>query len=380
MSGPVLTDEIVGQLYDCVLNPDGWRDLLAQCAQLVGGDTAVVYVRAGGKGKAGKVLTSAGCDFDARVGRYLSYYEPRSPLIPIYRQLPTAKVHALGEYAFSATYRRTEFYHDWIRPQGWADMVGSHLVRSPELYAWMSIRRGEGRKTYSSREIRDAGRLAGHLGRAIKLRSRFETECANADSLRGSLQQVGFGILIVDVCAKVLMANGAAETILGLGRGLKNRRGALVCEVPRESSALHDAIRAAAQGLATHPPAATDFTVSRGDGQRPLVVHILPVGSAWSGFAPPRAAAAVFVIDPHVSIDQIDGLSAAYSLTPGERRVLAEIVQCTGLVEAAAKLQVAIPTARTHLQNIFAKTDTSNQAELIRLALTSSLAPVVRRP
>jgi len=43
------------------------------------------------------------------------------------------------------------------------------------------------------------------------------------------------------------------------------------------------------------------------------------------------------------------------------------------LVEAAAKLRIAMPTVRTHLQRIFSKTGTGNQAELVRLVVKSSL-------
>jgi DNA-binding CsgD family transcriptional regulator len=196
------------------------------------------------------------------------------------------------------------------------------------------------------------------------------------------LELVGFGILIVDVNGQVLMANRAANAIIRKGDGLRCRRGQLVCEQPREASALHEAIRAAAQPLRAACWVAGDLCVSRGEAQRPFTVHVVPIPSvsAWNGFAPPSGVAAVFVIDPQVGTDDIEGLATAYSLTNAERRVLHEIVHCTGLVEAAAKLRIAVPTARTHLQNIFAKTNTSSQTELVRLVLTSTLGPVTASP
>ncbi|HXE87922.1 MAG TPA: LuxR C-terminal-related transcriptional regulator [Hyphomicrobiaceae bacterium] len=57
----------------------------------------------------------------------------------------------------------------------------------------------------------------------------------------------------------------------------------------------------------------------------------------------------------------------------GSPRVVAHIAAGRGLVEAAAKLRIAMPTVRTHLQRIFSKTGTGNQAELVRLVVKSSL-------
>jgi len=48
-------------------------------------------------------------------------------------------------------------------------------------------------------------------------------------------------------------------------------------------------------------------------------------------------------------------------------------VQGSGLVDTARTLRVAVPTARTHLQHIFEKTNVNSQAELVRLVMNSSL-------
>ena len=129
--GPEL-ESLIGQAYDCVLDPEGWGALLDACARFAGGDTAVVYVKPRASA-AGSLLTSRDFDLSYNVSRYLSYYEQRSPLIEFYARQPEGGARALGDYAFSAAYRETEFFQDWIRPQGFADMLGSHLVRGPQL-------------------------------------------------------------------------------------------------------------------------------------------------------------------------------------------------------------------------------------------------------
>jgi DNA-binding CsgD family transcriptional regulator len=372
-------EDIIDRVYESVLDPAGWEAVLASCARRLGGESAILYLKPH-LSRTAAFMVASGFDPNYRLSEYLSYYEARSPLIPFYKQTPVGEVRALGEYAFSAAYRETEFYQDWIRPQRIADFLGSHLVRTPELYAWFAVRRSDRRRTYSAAEIHAASCIAGHVARAIKLRFRIERERAPLDGLRRSLDAVGFGILIVSADGKVLMANRAADEVLRRADGVKAHFGKLICRRSRETAALHHAIRVDARTALVSRP--FGMHVSRGEGQRPYGVHVFPVTSptTWGSFAPTAAAAALFVIDPDVPIENVEGLSEAYALTAAERRVLREVVRCRGLVDAARRLGIGLSTARTHLQRIFSKTNTSSQAELIRLAMTASLAPILTGP
>jgi DNA-binding CsgD family transcriptional regulator len=48
-------------------------------------------------------------------------------------------------------------------------------------------------------------------------------------------------------------------------------------------------------------------------------------------------------------------------------RVLMMIVEIGGVPEVAEALGISVPTVRTHLQHIFAKTNTSRQADLVKI-------------
>jgi DNA-binding CsgD family transcriptional regulator len=84
--------------------------------------------------------------------------------------------------------------------------------------------------------------------------------------------------------------------------------------------------------------------------------------------------AALFLVDPELESQRgVDAVITAYRLTAAEGNVLREIFRCSGLLESADNLGITEATARTHLQHIFSKTDTRNQAELVRLVMRSSL-------
>jgi DNA-binding CsgD family transcriptional regulator len=367
-------DRLIGRAYDCLVEQDSWDSLLASCTELVGGDSAAIYVKPR-DGTAGALLASHGLEPSYKLTKYLSYYESRSPLIAHYRHKPEGHLSALGDYAFSSPYRETEYFQDWIRPQGFADMLGGHLVRTPQLYAWLGFRRTEKLGTYSHSQICVANRVAWHLSRVIKLGSKLGFDRDVANGIRESLEVVTFGVLIVDASGKVLTGNRAADTILKAGDGLKSRHGRLVCERLREGTALHDAIRAVAQPQSTRHQAVTDFRISRSVARVPLTIHVVPIPSisTWKGLAPPSSVAGLFLVDPLRGAADVDGFASAHGLTAAERRVLREVVQCGGLVDAAAKLRVTVPTARTQLQHIFRKTNAKSQAELVRLVMMSPL-------
>jgi DNA-binding NarL/FixJ family response regulator len=187
--------------------------------------------------------------------------------------------------------------------------------------------------------------------------------------LRETLDVLNFGVVVLNADAKVIMANRAAESIVRAGHGLRFDHGRLACARTQETSAIHHAIRNLGRGgtvMDLHVPS---------DGRRPLTVHIMPISSitAWKGFAPSTAVAAAFIVDPMNCTATVDAFAAAYGLTTSECRVLGEIATCEGLVQAARKLRITLPTAKTHLQHIFWKTSTSNQAELVQLLMKSSL-------
>lgn len=63
-----------------------------------------------------------------------------------------------------------------------------------------------------------------------------------------------------------------------------------------------------------------------------------------------------------------------FAITPAECRVLMLLVQGHSLSDAADWLGCSLPTVKTHLSRLFAKTSTKTQTQLVRLGMTA-LAP-----
>jgi DNA-binding CsgD family transcriptional regulator len=90
--------------------------------------------------------------------------------------------------------------------------------------------------------------------------------------------------------------------------------------------------------------------------------------SCRSATARYAAAAAVFVHRAAPDrIAPVEAISRHFSLTPAELRVLIAIVEVGGVPEVASVLGVSETTVRTHLRHLFEKTQTTRQADLVRL-------------
>jgi DNA-binding CsgD family transcriptional regulator len=82
--------------------------------------------------------------------------------------------------------------------------------------------------------------------------------------------------------------------------------------------------------------------------------------------------------------ESIDLLRCHFGLTPAEARLALHLVAGETLRSAEVKLSITYETGRTHLKNIFNKTGTCRQAELLVVILTALPgcvgAPIDRAP
>jgi DNA-binding CsgD family transcriptional regulator len=108
-----------------------------------------------------------------------------------------------------------------------------------------------------------------------------------------------------------------------------------------------------------------------------MLAHVLPLKQREArARVRPSAAAAIFVGAVSIGANGAEAMSVAYGLSPMETRVLTGLLAGQTLQQVAEVLGVARSTARTHLDNIFAKTGVARQADLIRMAM--QIATIVK--
>jgi DNA-binding CsgD family transcriptional regulator len=110
------------------------------------------------------------------------------------------------------------------------------------------------------------------------------------------------------------------------------------------------------------------------------IVHVLPLTSGVRRTAGVAHAATAAIFIRRAELDftaPIAGMVRRYRLTPAETKVLRALLEQAGMPSIAAAIGTSTSTVKTHLLNMFEKTGTSTQADLIKLALSFAdpLAP-----
>src|SRR5262249_58997898 len=101
---------------------------------------------------------------------------------------------------------------------------------------------------------------------------------------------------------------------------------------------------------------------------------------AEAGWLAARPSAILFITDPKATaLPSREDIRVLFDLTRAQSALAREILRGDGVQAAADRLNIARATARTHLLEIFQKTGTRRQAELVRVILERSLAPRAAR-
>lgn len=186
-----------------------------------------------------------------------------------------------------------------------------------------------------------------------------------------ALDLVGISALLVDGCGRILSANPSAWALLHQGSALAEAGGCLVARdqhvAARLSRKIHDATNGIGAGRSTARVGALDL--SGGDlaeGTTLLITPFVPARPARID-GPPLAL--VYIRTSPARVLSTILLRDLYGLT-GAQAAVAERLATGATLEAVAEtLEISLHTARSHLRQVFAKTGTARQSQLVSLLL-----------
>lgn len=179
------------------------------------------------------------------------------------------------------------------------------------------------------------------------------------------------GVVIVDDSGAVKLMNKEAERILAEDDGLGVSEGVIKGAVPKQNTKLYEGIRKAF--LREFDDEIVSFP--RLSGGRPYLV-LIP-GQRFSPEEKPEAIVLLVIDTEQRTKVSGDTLVRLYNLTPSETRVALMLIDGKRLDQIAEELDVAQTTVVFHLKNLFRKTDTNRQADLIRVLLSVPLRTAV---
>ena len=359
--------EIVGDIYDCVLEPSRWADTLARIASAMQSVGSSVIINDASDPKGGRVYEH-GAD-----QKYLRLFFQRHAAAgpqQLVEQCSIGVPTTLSALCNSQPLAQA-FYAIFIKPQGFSDLIAIQLLRSGRRVGWLSTARSGIQPRYVKEERQVMSALSPHLCQALALSDAIDLQTLTADRLEQTVDALSAGVFLTERSGCIVYMNRAAQHQLNTGNALQLVDRRLVATRSESNLALARALAARTCTEAAAGPAGTVLALPDGDGPGYLA-SVLPLdgGARAELMARYRASAGVFVQAPQAASPSLgEAFARLYGLTPAELKVLLTLSPGLTAKEAARELGLREPTVKTHLQRIYVKTGMSRQSELVRLLL-----------
>jgi DNA-binding CsgD family transcriptional regulator/PAS domain-containing protein len=366
---------LIGDIYDCVIDPGRWEPTLDRLRALLDCAGCALYVT-DLRDAAARMQSIVGLEKEwaAQFPEYAADAAAMMSAVPdlMSRGLdePVVGRRDVPEEVFLSS----RYWREWAAPHGIVDFITLNLIRSADRVAGVALGRDERAGLITDREIRLLRIFAPHLRRAVVITDLLDMKGIEAKALGYALDMVPAGVVLVAEDTEILHANRTAERMLADARPIASLDGRLTAPDARAAGELRAAVAAAARSEAEMGSAGIGMALAGNDGQA-ATAHVLPIAEgALRSRLMPKGAAAVFVasadLQPPINLAAVARL---YDLSSAELRILERLMQGESLAEAASALCISQNTAKTHLSRIFAKTGARRQTSL--LALINRLVP-----
>jgi DNA-binding CsgD family transcriptional regulator/PAS domain-containing protein len=363
--------QIVADLYDASIEPSRWPHVLIALAERARADAVGLLFNdfATGRGH-----------FEAAIGI------PAEALASYRRMHSQSNVWLADEQPFRETntairgsqivgeekVKSSSFYNEWLKPIGLLSHLFAVVERETDGVMLLMLARREGKPDFEDDIVGDIQTLvpaveqALHAGRGVRRLRALENAALRA------IDVMPIGVVMLDQNGAVIEANRSARAVLEAGEGLTVANGGLAVDIGGRQTQLRELItRSEKQAPAFASGELTLLPVRRQAGQRPLTLLLMPLEQTIEAHVKQAPVALLFIGDPERSVgfDQTR-IARLYGLSRAESRVAALLASGYRLEQVAEALDIAYETVRKHLKQIFGKTGTYRQAELVRMLVT----------
>lgn len=366
-------DDLIGLLYEASVNPDLWRPAIASLAELVGAHSFHMFTwdMHAQRPLLGMVSHDS---LRERIALYDAYYHRVDPVLEQALRLPHGQMIASQEFFDDRFVGRSEYFQDFLMSNNQCWAAGGVVPVGEKVMAALALVRNHDSGRFSDDDLHRARRFWSHFGRATSLFVQTEELRQRAHLGVRGLEHVEFGVLATNDAGRVLFINRQAEAmILSSGR-IAIHSGTLVGTDPTLDATVQSAISGAAQ-LST----CTSFPVNSAEGHpEELLITVAPLREStplWTVFARPSVLLLIRSRSRQRMLS-VEQLMQLFRLTPAEARLARAIAQGVSPEEYASESDIAMPTVRTQLRSIFAKTAVHRQLDLVRLLVA---IPPVRK-
>jgi len=376
-------DHLLGLIYQGALEDQPWESALPVLRQIFNAKVASLVLRPPAEGDSGVILNSVrpeddldsvldGEPADPADWELSAYREQFFSLDP-FVNLPPGRVIALEDLLPDEELMASDYYVHYLQSVNLFRILGVDTIEQGGMLARLRFSRPRDEARFEESDRRLLELITPHLQRATQFYAKLSRTTSERDIYAGAVDQLSVATIILDEQARLVNTNSVARSLLEEDDGLCLREQQLHIEgrdINKElQRAVATVIEAQQRGEAGVVHA---LRIPRSAGRADLGLVIRPVPSSqWSeGQSSPSVA--LFISDPDLresASQQI--LGDIFGLTPAEANLAILLARGLSLAEVSTAQSISQHTARAQLKSIFAKTNVSRQAELVRLVLKS---------
>jgi DNA-binding CsgD family transcriptional regulator len=361
---------VIEALYDAAADETLWPKALQELSDLTESQAATFWVLDGSDQPRLPTFNYINLD-PAFVQDYLNNVAHLDPTVQYLVKHPQQPIVHDG-LVINERAKDRHPYYDWHgRYSDLRFRLVGQVCPAPAVQAGVALHRARNAGQYESPDLEVFSALYRHLERALAIGFRLGSLGTLQRCTTELLDRNPVAVLLLDARKHVIYANRAAEALCSAGDGIRLSANGIVVQSNHDNDKMQDLI-AEALSPESSPGYGGSMRMARPSGKRAYAVLVSPLSRRYAALSTLRPAVCIVIADPDAKHPLSSRcLQATFGLTEGEARMAALLAAGENLRATATKLGITYGTARARLAEIFQKTETRRQGELIKVLLAT---------
>lgn len=359
----------IAALYDAAIDDTLWPAALSQLTGLTDSQASTFWLLDAGSRSLHPTFVSI--NFDQRVvDDYLGGIASLDPTVRYLLDHPKATIVHDGMLERDQD-DDTRKYMDWHeRNVETRYRLVAQCEIGPQLQAGVALHRARQVGSYDPAEIDRFEFINEHLRRALAVGVKLGSLATGGKVTADLLDRSASAIFLLDSDRRVVFMNRSAGELMARPDGIRVSSDGIRLAALQEDERLRMLIARVMAAQQSQRSFGEVMRATRPSGRRPYSIWVAGVAQPPTALTAFRPAVWVLINDPERPTSPPGPhLQALFGMTQAEARLAIRLAAGDGLRTAAEELGITYGTARTRLIQLFQKTSTQSQGQLIQLLL-----------
>jgi len=361
-------ESVVHRIHSAAGEAGGWHAAMSGVRQLLHGRAAMLGKHDFGSGK-GQWLFESPMVSEAHETHHGN--EPvLNPWFLSSLDYQAGRIMTGEEVLAGSALARTDFYRRYLRRRNLYHRLCGVIERRGDVVYYVDVLRGRDEPAFSGSDKGLFGPVLGHIKLSFRNYRQLLSARSTSTALRSLVDGLSSAVFVVDARASILLHNTSASAMLEADGVLTTDGCRLLLRSRTEHRALLEMVREVTDSDSVESAATPRVVRILGSaGYEPLIITVRAAGAVPYDEGGQSCQAAILIVKRTGSENHCARCAflRLYDFTPAQSRLVGLVVSGHSLTAAARCLGVSDNTARSHLKQIYLKTGTHGQVELVHL-------------